>query len=410
MEPSFSSASLRHSAVQTDTSVANDSNINNNSNNNNQETEYIAESNFCDSENVNQNNNHPSADEVGCGVQHVVQDVGQRGGQIRDLSVGGGCKDNRGRSRGRDEAEEEDLALGPRVRGRSQRRAIASAASTMSAPPPVDEQTRLQSGRNAWTARGVSPRRSINGLVDFAVFRDSNDASNNDGSSHRAGSVSLPSATWTPPSLRYFGFPTEFKGFVEVAMMQYLTPWTNKIWNVVKDDVQHLPDNWKEIPAQRRLVYVITTFVSGYYFLVSLYAIPLVALGFLTPAYLCRQYLDNGENEEDDNNNNNDDDVAEILGSVKEMSRWMKFWVSFSGWLLASSLSPRILAAILPLKILTLLFVIASLVAPWTTNPSVLLFDRLLLPLFHRIDGLVESHKEKIIAAVSGGEVKNKRR
>jgi len=334
-----------------------------------------------------------------------------RGVEMRDGSVGEGRHPSRGRSQGRHDKEERrseqpDLALGPRIRGRSQRREMTTAASTISTPPLPSEQTRLSSGRATWSAREVSPRRSVNGLVDFAAFRDTEDLRNDDGSSHRAGSVFLPSATWTPPSLRHFGFPSEFKGFLEVTVMQYLTPWTDKVWNVVKEDAQNMPENWKDIPASRRMVYAVTAFVSGYYLLVSLYAVPLVALGFLAPAYMCREYLESAENEEDNNNN----DVNRVLASVKEMSLWMKFWVCFCGWLLASSLAPRIITAILPLKILTLLFVVTSLVAPWNSNPAVLVFDRLLLPLLRRLDGLVESYKEKIILAVSSVEVGNRRR
>ena len=63
------------------------------------------------------------------------------------------------------------------------------------------------------------------------------------------------------------------------------------------------------------MVYAVTAFVSGYYLLVSLYAVPLVALGFLAPAYMCREYLESAENEEDNNNN----DVNRVLASVKEV-------------------------------------------------------------------------------------------
>merc|ERR1712168_1189418 len=158
----------------------------------------------------------------------------------------------------------------------------------------------------------------------------------------------LPSATWTPPSLRHFGFPAEFREFLEVNAIRLLTPWAEKVWNLLKDDYHQIPHNWKNIPNGRRTIYVITGFVSCYYFVVSLYAIPLVALGFLTPAYLCRQYLENDgidEDTEHNTDNNNNDDVKNIIVSVREMSLWMKFWVSFCGWLLASSIAPGILTA-----------------------------------------------------------------
>ena len=57
----------------------------------------------------------------------------------------------------------------------------------MSAPPAAEEQSRLsyerdssaaRGGRDASTARGVSLGRSVNGLVDFASFRDSDDSTN----------------------------------------------------------------------------------------------------------------------------------------------------------------------------------------------------------------------------------------
>jgi len=262
---------------------------------------------------------------------------------------------------------------------------------------------------------GRSPIRSagnLNGLVDLAAFRDAEESGNRDGSTHRAGSLFLPSATWTPPSLRDFGFPSEFKGFVEVSLVRLLTPTTQKVWSVLAEDLNNIPNNWKMIPATRRVGYAVTAFVSGYYLLVSLYAIPVVALGFLAPAYICRKYVENEEegDETANNNNNDDDDVDDVIVSIKEMSRWMKFWVSFCGWLLASSLAPRIVAAILPLKILTLLFVVASLVGPWAMNPAILAFDRLLLPLFHRLDDFFANYKDKIIDAVSNVQVKSKRR
>merc|ERR1712212_963327 len=344
--------------------------------------------------NENQNNNDRSR--------------GRRGN--RDRSTSERRYESQGRcqeSQWRDEkgtTEEQHHTFGPRIRSRSQRRTMTTAISTMSAPPPAsEEKSRLPFGRGASIERGLSPRRSDNGLVDLASFRDSEETSNSDGSAHRAGALFLPSATWTPPSLRHFGFPTEFKGFFEVSIIQFVSPWTDKIWNIVKEDSQHFPDNWNDIPATRRIAYAVTGFVSGYYLLVSLYAIPLVALGFLAPVYLCRQYLENEVGEEEEQhpiNNNNKDDIGRALRSVKEMSLWMKFWVSFCGWLLASSLAPRIIAAILPLKIITLLFVVASLVAPWSSNPAVFSFDRLLLPLFHRIDKFVENSKEKFIESV----------
>jgi len=306
--------------------------------------------------------------------------------------------------------EERDLAFGPRIRGRSQRRAMATAVSTISAPQTPGERHGTSNGREFSTTRGLSPRRSDNGLINFASFSDSNESRSNDGSTHRTGTLFLPSATWTPPSLRHFGFPTEFKGFLEVTIWKLISPWSDYIWNILKEDSQQLPDNWREIPATRRTMYAVFAFVSGYYLLVSLYAIPLVALGFLTPAYLCRHYLENLERDDAEHAQINDNnDVNQILSSVKEMSLWLKFWVSFCGWLLASSLTPRIVAAIFPLKILTLLFVVASLVAPWTSNPGVLLFDRLLLPLFHRIDECVVTYKEKIIQAVSSAGNRRRR-
>jgi len=279
--------------------------------------------------------------------------------------------------------------------------------------PASSGRSPASSGRSP-ASSGRSPIRSagnLNGLVDLAAFRDAEEIGNRDGSTHRAGSLFLPSATWTPPSLRDFGFPSELKGFVEVNLLRLLTPTTQKVWSIIAQDLNNLPHNWKMIPAARRVCYAVTAFVSGYYLLVSLYAIPVVALGFLAPAYICRKYVENEEQgDETANNNNNDDDVDGVLVSIKEMSRWMKFWVSFCGWLLALSLAPRIVAAIFPLKILTLLFVVASLVGPWAMNPAILAFDRLLLPLFRRADDFFANYKDKIIDAVSNVQVKSQRR
>jgi len=334
-------------------------------------------------------------------------------------------RDGRSESANRDQ----EFYLGPRVRGRSQRRAT-DAVSTMSAPcsdaapSSFENETRRDSPGRPMVQRGRSPRSPIrlngrsagnlNGFNDMAAFRDTPDGEDaRDGSTHRAESLTLPSATWTPPSLRHFGFPAEFREFLEVNAIRFLTPWAEKVWNLLKDDYQQIPHNWKNIPNGRRTIYVITGFVSCYYFVVSLYAIPLVALGFLTPAYLCRQYLENDgidEDTEHNTDNNNNDDVKNIIVSVREMSLWMKFWVSFCGWLLASSMAPGILTAIFPLKIITLLFVVASLVIPWKNNPSVFLFDRLLVPLFQWTDGFLAAYKEKIIHVVSSVELRNKRR
>jgi len=196
-----------------------------------------------------------------------------------------------------------------------------------------------------------------------------------------------------------------------VNLIRFASPWAQRIWNVLKEDLEQFPHNWKSIPSGRRAIYAVTGFVSCYYFVVSLYAIPLVALGFLAPAYICRQYLDNDDLEpihSDDNNNN--EDVNNVITSVKEMSQWMKFWVTLCGWLLIESLAPRVLTAILPLNIITLIFVITSLAIPWKSNPAVLSFDRMLLPLFQWMDVFVAGYKQKIIEIVSNLELRNKRR
>ena len=72
-----------------------------------------------------------------------------------------------------------------------------------------------------------------------------------DGSTHRAETLSLPSATWTPPALRHFGFPSELKDFLEVYVIRLISPWTEKAVNVVREDFQQFPENWKNIPHGR---------------------------------------------------------------------------------------------------------------------------------------------------------------
>jgi len=371
--------------------------------------------------NRNNHNNHDDNEEESNDNNNNNVEAGLKQGDRSDSRT----RDGKSESANRDK----EFHLGPRVRGRSQRRAT-DAVSTMSAPSSnaassaVETETRRDSPGRPMVQRGRSPQSpvrlagrsagNLNGFNDLAVYRDAPDGEDaTDGSTHRAETLSLPSATWTPPALRHFGFPSEFRGFLEVNVIRFLTPWTEKVWNVLKEDYAQIPHNWKNIPNGRRAIYVVTGFVSCYYFIVSLYAIPLVALGFLTPAYICRQYLENDgidEDTEHNTHNNNNDDLHNIIVSVKEMSLWMKFWVSFCGWLLVSSMAPGILAAIFPLKIITLLFVIASLVIPWKNNPSVFLFDRLLVPLFHWSDGFVSAYKEKILDAVSSVELRNKRR
>jgi len=346
--------------------------------------------------------------------------------------------DPKNQNNNNDDPKNDDFQFGPRVRARSQRPTL-SALSTMSAPSsearflgasdrrddsPTSSSTRtpLAGGRSppstmrSLLARGTSPGRSdgnLNGLVDMAAFRDARDTEFQDGSSHRAGSVSLPSATWTPPCLRHFGFPSEFKDFLEVYVIRLISPWTEKAVNIVRDDYQQFPDNWKNIPYGRRVFYAVTAFVCGYYFLISLYAIPLVALGFITPAFICRKYLEHEESEtEDENavNNNNNDDVNNLIASVKEMSSWMKFWVTFCGWLLLSNLAPGFVSAVLPLKILTVVFVLTSLVVPWKSNPANFIYDRVLLPVFQSIDEHLVNFKTKFLTAVSNVDVQNGRR
>lgn len=341
---------------------------------------------------------------------------------------------NENNNNNNDDPKNDEFQFGPRVRARSQRPAI-SALSTMSAPPSearfsgaFDQRdgspTRspLAGGRSppstmrSLLTRGTSPGRSdgnLNGLVDMAAFRDARDAEFQDGSTHRAGSVSLPSATWTPPSLRHFGFPSEFKDFLEVYVIRLISPWTEKAVNVVREDFQQFPENWKNIPHGRRVLYAVTAFVSGYYFLISLYAIPLVALGFITPAFICRKYLEHEESEteaENAVNNNNNDDVNNLIVSVKEMSSWMKFWVTFCGWLLVSNLAPGFVSAVLPLKILTIVFVLTSLVVPWKSNPANFVYDRVLLPVFQSIDEHLVTLKDKFLSAVSNVDLQNGRR
>jgi len=187
--------------------------------------------------------------------------------------------------------------------------------------------------------------------------------------------------------------------------VQAVSPHFNNLMDIVKEDLKLIPHEWHLIPKKRRLIYTVGAVVLVYYLLATLIAIPLVLLGFLAPAWICRKFVGvEGEDEVENNNN-----FGEVLDSVKEMSRWLKFWVALTGWLMLTSLSPSFLAALLPLKALTMVFAIGALAAPWAMNPAIIGFDRILMPILDSSDHLVDAYKEKVIDAVSALDVRRRR-